>query len=99
MNRLKKSFSETSKNLLLKDFFNFIGLLKPFLFSFILILTFLLILSFSFRAILILSFRDFPFYISVFLYFTYFRISRLFLPSLAGIGMKPSVSPVFSVIA
>ena len=32
-------------------------------------------------------------------YFTYFRISLLFLPFLAGRGMKPSVRPVLSVIA
>ena len=32
-------------------------------------------------------------------YFTYFRISLLFLPFLAGSGINPSVSPVLSVIA
>ena len=35
---------------------------------------------------------------SDFFYFTNFRISLLFLPFLAGIGMKPSVSPVLSVM-
>ena len=36
---------------------------------------------------------------NTYFYFTYFSISLLFLPFLAGCGIKPSVRPVFSVIA
>ena len=48
--------------------------------------------------------RQMPFMINIYLlpdlsYFTYLSISLLFLLFFAGRGMKPSVSPVFSVIA